>query len=335
MKKVNKNVYLVLTLLFGSLGINKFYAGKIKQGILSILFCWTLIPFILSIVEFIVALTEKKDKDGKIDISLPKFCNVRFYTAAIIFVLFILGSIIPWSSLNNKWTLFSDFNTWLSEIKIGKYELFSNLIGPVLKTDQMGSTTGILPAFGNYSMMNISALLFVLTIIIIVFYKVKLDEGIELINNGIKKALPISITAVILMICFVITMVSNNQGGSGIGVTIINGILSLSKSSVLFASILATIVGSIFAPMFTYFANLVGIIFTINITDNNVYGVLGFVLQSLYYLVMIFAPTSIGLVIGLYYLNIPYNKWLKYIWKVLLSLFLLILIISIILIAIV
>ena len=65
-KRVNKIVYAILTILFGSIGINKFYAGKIKSGILSLVFCWTLIPAILSVAEFITVLTEKADKDGKI-----------------------------------------------------------------------------------------------------------------------------------------------------------------------------------------------------------------------------------------------------------------------------
>ena len=50
-RKVNKTLYAVLTLLLGTFGINKFYAGKIKSGLLSILFCWTGIPTILSVAE--------------------------------------------------------------------------------------------------------------------------------------------------------------------------------------------------------------------------------------------------------------------------------------------
>ena len=46
-KKVNKTVYAILTILLGTIGINKFYAKNIKAGILSILFCWTGIPTIL------------------------------------------------------------------------------------------------------------------------------------------------------------------------------------------------------------------------------------------------------------------------------------------------
>ena len=130
--KINKIVYLVLTLLFGSIGINKFYVGKKKECILSILFCWTLIPTILSIVEFIVLLTEKADKDGKIELSTKRRKNASFITLLIIFVLFVVGTIIPWESLINKLTIFTDFNKLLSELKIGSYKVFSNIINNFL-----------------------------------------------------------------------------------------------------------------------------------------------------------------------------------------------------------
>ena len=94
-KRVNKIVYAILTILLGSIGINKFYAGKIKSGILSLVFCWTLIPAILSIAEFITVLTEKSDKDGKIPVTSERRNNVCFAVLLILFVLFMIGTIIP------------------------------------------------------------------------------------------------------------------------------------------------------------------------------------------------------------------------------------------------
>ena len=104
------HINLFLTILFGFIGINKFYAGKIKQGILSILFCWTLIPLILSIAEFIVVLTRKADKQGKININTEIISRVKFITSLVIFILFVIGSIIPWESLIENLKVFSDFN---------------------------------------------------------------------------------------------------------------------------------------------------------------------------------------------------------------------------------
>ena len=62
------------------------------------------------------------------------------------------------------------------------------------------------------------------------------------------------------------------------------------------------------------------------ISNKDYYGAIAFALQALYNFMMLFAPTSVGLVIGLYYLNIPYNKWFKYIWKLLLVLFIVIIV---------
>ena len=86
-RKVNKTLYAVLTLLLGTFGINKFYAGKIKSGLLSILFCWTGIPTILSVAEFITVLTEKADKDGQISVTSERRSNVLFGVSLVLFVL--------------------------------------------------------------------------------------------------------------------------------------------------------------------------------------------------------------------------------------------------------
>lgn len=65
-KRVNKYIYLILTVFLGAFGIHKFYAGKIVSGILYLLFCWTLIPMFLSIFDFIKGAGEIKDTEDKI-----------------------------------------------------------------------------------------------------------------------------------------------------------------------------------------------------------------------------------------------------------------------------
>ena len=51
----------ILAILLGGLGIHKFYLGKIFQGILYILFCWTYIPSIISFIEGIIYLTKSDE----------------------------------------------------------------------------------------------------------------------------------------------------------------------------------------------------------------------------------------------------------------------------------
>lgn len=317
-RKVNKVVYAILTILFGTIGINKFYAGKVRAGILSIIFCWTLIPTVLSIAEFITILTEKADKDGKIAVSSTRRENVLFGTSLVLFVLFIICTIIPWESLFANFSAFSEFNTWLSNIKIGEYQVFNNIIGaPVVTDSSTGSTTGVISVIGSWSMTDMSIFLFVITAIIALCNKIKLDEFISTATSGIKKVLPVAITAMLISIVLVITITT------GINVTISNWIASLANGFNIATITLSTIIGSVLTADFYYFVSTIGSIFTSIVTDTSLYGVVALIAQSVYYLTMIVAPTSVGLIIGLYYLDIPYGKWFKYIWKVLLSLFVL------------
>ena len=41
----------------GGLGIHKFYLGRVGQGFLYLIFCWTFIPTIIAFIEFIIYLT--------------------------------------------------------------------------------------------------------------------------------------------------------------------------------------------------------------------------------------------------------------------------------------
>lgn len=58
MKKVKKSKFIafLLALFLGGIGIHKFYLNKNKIGILYVLFCWTSIPFYISIIEAVILL---------------------------------------------------------------------------------------------------------------------------------------------------------------------------------------------------------------------------------------------------------------------------------------
>lgn len=324
-KKVRKSVYAILTLLLGTIGVNKFYAGKVKAGILSILFCWTGIPTILSIAEFITVLTEKADKKGMISVTSERRRNVSFGVALVLFVLFIIGAIIPWESLIENCSVFSDFNTWLAGIKIGDYSIFGNIIGLPLSVDQTtGSTTGVISVFGTWSITDIAILLFVLTALFAVINGIKVNDFIATVTEGTKKILPVALTAMLLSIVLVMAVTT------GISVTITNGILKLADGFNIATATLATIIGSVLTSDFYYLISTVGTVFNVVVSNQEYYGVISLILQSVYNLVMIIAPTSVGLIIGLYYLNIPYNKWFKFIWKLLVALLIIVIITSII-----
>lgn len=52
----------VLGIVLGGLGVHKFYMGKVGNGLLYILFCWTGIPALIGLIEGILYLTESDEK---------------------------------------------------------------------------------------------------------------------------------------------------------------------------------------------------------------------------------------------------------------------------------
>lgn len=57
----SKTIAIVLAVLFGGLGIHKFYLGRPAAGMLYLLFCWTFIPLILSLVDAVLYLLMSRD----------------------------------------------------------------------------------------------------------------------------------------------------------------------------------------------------------------------------------------------------------------------------------
>lgn len=52
----NKIVAALLAFFLGGFGAHKFYLGQVGLGILYLIFFWTMIPFIVAFIEFILFL---------------------------------------------------------------------------------------------------------------------------------------------------------------------------------------------------------------------------------------------------------------------------------------
>ena len=52
----NRSIAILLAIFLGGLGMHKFYLNKPGQGMLYLLFCWTLIPAIAGFIEAIIYL---------------------------------------------------------------------------------------------------------------------------------------------------------------------------------------------------------------------------------------------------------------------------------------
>ncbi len=52
----SKTTATVLCLFLGGFGIHRFYLGQSAKGILYLLFCWSLVPAIIAVIDFICLL---------------------------------------------------------------------------------------------------------------------------------------------------------------------------------------------------------------------------------------------------------------------------------------
>lgn len=66
LKVVNKLVYILLAIFLGGIGIHKFYSGRTGLGVLYILFCWTVIPAVIGVIEGIIVIFKTADENGNI-----------------------------------------------------------------------------------------------------------------------------------------------------------------------------------------------------------------------------------------------------------------------------
>lgn len=226
-------------------------------------------------------------------------CHVWPYIVLMAFLLIIcvLGY-INWEA-NFGITCFNTFHEKLMGLKIGEFAPFLEIVGTLANTVAKG-------AFGNWNLYHASTILIVLTLVIALIKRMKLDDFISSCGEGLKKmALP---TILFVGAYLVMTGAYMSPFIPTITNTIFKHVSTFNPYLVSLDALLANIfhidfgfTGYVVAGYFTstYAANL-EVIHTIFTT---LYGFIGF-----------FAPTSAILVIGLTYLDIDYKTWMKYSW---------------------
>ena len=302
-------------------GADKF-ANTFPKLILLILGIGLLIYFINKHIKDIedkkVKYELNEGNDLKISEVKGNYKNIKLWPIvtilSIIFVLLVLGY-VPWSSLFEI-TVFSDFHTWLTSLKIGDFEVFNSII------------TSISYAFGDWAQLGnymiICVVLLVFSLIIKFISKMKFDDMIDAFVEGMKKMLPV---AVLTTLSLVVLVCAYNNGFVENLITSANN--AMGSLNIFMASVF-NILGSLLYPDIYYTAYGVYSPLLSVITDESLYQVLALNFQTLNGLVMIIGPTSLILIAGLTYLDIPYTTWLKYIWRFILMLFILIFVVLLI-----
>ncbi len=248
-----------------------------------------------------------------------------FWPIAVVFgillVLIIIGC-TPWYDLFQI-EAFNNFHTWLTELTIGEHTIISYLIGD-------------LGALGTWHYAEIVIFLLMATVLICAVYKLSLQESINAFGKGIVKTLKPALIVVLSYVVVIITVyhpflltvtdwivtggqnLLNLLGGAGILAKIICVVVTTIVtilSSVLNIETLFVLTGTApyLAAVYADYTNTLAII-----------------TQSVYGITSLIAPTSIMLILGLEYLHISYKDWLKSSWKLVLSLLLLSIVISLI-----
>lgn len=184
-----------------------------------------------------------------------------------------------------------------------------------------GKFLGSVNSFGNWSLTEISLLAILSAIVLAIIYKVKFDDVLDGMISGIKKAVMPAIF--VLLVYFGLVIVTYHP----FQLPMYKAIFGLTKGFNVFTSTIVAILATLFNSDPLYVFNSVIPYLISLVTETKVYTVIWVLYQSISGLTMLVAPTSLILIVTLYYLDIPYGKWLKTIWKLVVEILIVLLII--------
>ena len=230
-------------------------------------------------------------------------------TFSLLFVLFVLA-FIPWDVFNID--AFDKATKAVQEFTLFKFPLFSKILGTF-------------NAFGTWSITDLFLPMGLMILVLVLIYKVKLDDVFDGFIEGAKKALAPAVLAILLYSILVVVTYHPFQ------LVIYKAILGLSKGFNVATTVIVALLAPIFNSDIAYSFQSIAPYYTSIVTKASNYPLAAVIFQSMYGLAMLFAPTSLVLMGILAYLKVSYKEWLKTIWKLLLELFVVLLIIFIIL----
>lgn len=196
--------------------------------------------------------------------------------------------------------LFSSDSVSIPTFLNGKFNIFGVLLGSVKE-------------FGSWTVSELSVVVILATLLISLIYGISIDEMFDGIKKGAVQAVKPAIIVILLYTCLVIVTYHPFQ------LVIYKNILGVTKGFNVLTTSIVAIISSIFNVESSYVFNS-SVPYLTSVVGKGSYPLIGVIYQSLYGLSMLAAPTSLILMVVLSYLDIPYCKWLKTIWKLLLEL---------------
>ena len=225
---------------------------------------------------------------------------------SLVLVITILAY-LPWESVFNvDW--FNKALTTINETKLFGVTIFNFILGNV-------------GAFGAWDLFGIQSIMLIAIVILQICYKVSIDDTIEAFKDGFKK---VGKLVIVLLLAYVVLEFAVMYP---VIPTIVAGVLG--KTYNVFTTAIAGLTTGLFTSEYQYAANILTT-FVADKYASNINAV-SFILQSTHGLIAFLAPSSALLLVGLRYLEIPYKDWIKYIWKFLVAVLVLIIVIALLL----
>ena len=263
---------------------------------------------IMIVYTILYAKKHKTEKDVHNEIFVPKVkansSRKGGYWPIIVIVdillLILILGFISWED-SFKVTAFTTLHEKVSEFAIFGFPLFGKILG-------------LTNPLGAWSLVEGTVVVVLAAWAISFIYRVKFGDFISCFMHGCEKALKASLLVVLVyVVLVVVTYVPYVLG-------IVKPLIGLTSNLNVFTMSLSAIISSFFGVESYYAATGTGVLpYVLTVYTELGQGdlrLLAAIWQAMYGLTMLVAPTSVVLMATLSYLNVPYHKWLKGVWKV-------------------
>lgn len=221
----------------------------------------------------------------------------------LVLLIFILGT-TDWASIfGSNW--FNDLYTSMMEVTIGGFPIFEKLFYGI---------TAFGTWFSPLRLEYYSIMILIATLIIAIVYRLKPKYALDSFIGGIKEyVVPAFLTG---LACTVFVLLFHYPVFNTIGTWIMT---STDNFNIVTTSIF-NLLSSVFYVDVYYYSYYVITYVAQMCEDPNLYPLINVMFINLYGLAMLIAPTSVLLLTSLSHSEVTYKDWLKYAWKVFVTL---------------
>ncbi len=203
---------------------------------------------------------------------------------------------------------------WTESLEIEKIGNFSSKV-----LEKISILNGF-STLGTWGTKELAALILIVSLVTGIIYRIKLSDMVEAFKEGAKPMLKVAFYSTICSLIFMYYY--NSEQGYNFIDTIIFKIYDSSSDYLVLKTAIATPISSFLLNNSIFLANGIANIVKTLSTNTSTLAFAGLALQMTSSIASLVLPTSFILIAGLSYFDIPYLKWIKYIWKTVLVLIL-------------